>query len=649
MTHGSNKGVEYHNTETRRAYKRDPEFRGVDGEGGNVAEEGTLFGVRHQYLSLRSGPDLLETGKPLSWDECFSFLANQPSGLIHVAYFFDYDVTMMIRTLPQQVAEQLINRHLRHDIHGRVKPVEYGGYQFDYMPHKEFRVRRVGTTRWTVVSDVGQFFQKSFHNSLTKWDIGTPEERDQILRGKERRADFVEMDDETRYYNSLECLLLEQLMTEFRSVCQELGYVPRKWQGPGFLASALLQTHGVPRREDIPILGNDKFRALAQAAYYGGRFETTAAGPIRGPVYQYDINSAYPFILTKLPCLTHGTWRRVYDIPDGDIWFGQVHFDHDAPRYLYNLPIRIKGGNIVFPKEGNGVYWSWELQAARRAGTEFELSEGWVYSTNCECQWFDFVPSIYRRRLALGKTTKGYVLKLAANSVYGKIAQSIGYAPYANPVWAGLITAGCRAMLIDAYSQAPDLCYMLATDGLFMGKKLQLPISTELGEWDETIHPEGIFIVQPGIYFAGDEPKSRGVEVGRITTMRDTFDTQFRRFVESNGVDHTISVEVTNFITAKQAIARRKWQLAGIWERTTREVSFDWSSKRRSGIAFHRDSGLRTIPHSGGRNLESLPYSRQIGGGLAIADSERYTNLGLIEADRIREQPDWVEPLIGSE
>lgn len=643
-------GLERHNYATRRLYDRkftdNQEFRGVDGEGGNVPEDGALFGNRHQYLSLRVGPNLLETGHPLTWEDCFLFLSEQPTSYIYVAYFFDYDVTMMIRTLPEAVARKLLYRGGRINQMGYFTPVEYGGYQFDYMPHKEFRVRRKGQKHWVVINDTGQFFQGSFLSTLRKWEVGTSDEQLAIERGKAMRADFSFMDDEIRAYNALECVLLEQLMTNFRAVCWETGYVPRKWQGPGYLASAMLERHGVPRRDDIPILSNPSFRALAQAGYYGGRFETTACGPINGTVYQYDINGAYVYLLTTLPCLTHGTWRRVRNRPNRGLWFGKVRFNHSAPRYLYNLPFRLTNGNIQYPKAGIGVYWSTEIEAAERAGTTTVFLGGWEYRSSCECRWFDFVFPYYQQRLALGKSAKGYVLKLSGNSIYGKIAQSIGYAPYANPVWAGLITAGCRAMLIDAYSQAPEQCYMLATDGLFMGSKLELPINRSLGGWEETEHPDGIFIVQPGIYFTGAEAKSRGVEKGRVDTLRDLFEEQWNKFIQSHGIDHTVSIPVDNFITAKQALARNKWHLAGVWEKTTRELSFNWSIKRKSGVAFAYDGILRTMPHDGINDLESVPYSRDIGGGIQLQPGQgRYEDAGLMERERMEEQPDWVQPM----
>jgi hypothetical protein len=623
----------------------------VDGEGGNVPEEGTLFGNRHQYLSLRVGPELLETGKPLSYQECFNFLSGQSPKYLYVAYFFDYDVTMMIRTLPKHVAAQLLNRHLRgarNDPNWTI-PVTYDGYDFDYLPHKEFKIRRTGTKHWITISDVGQFFQGSFLSTLKKWNIGTPDELAMIEKGKSMRADFTEFTEETRAYNALECVLLEQLMTEFRAVCEQTGYVPKKWQGPGYLASAMLAYHGVPKRDEIPILKNPDFYNLALAAYYGGRFEITATGPIRGPVYQYDINGAYVGLLRTLPCLTHGSWRQVHDRPDSGLWFGKVYFNHDMPRFLCNLPVRMKNGNIFYPKEGNGVYWSTELYAAEKNGTHIEFDSGWVYESHCNCRWFDFVDSYYAQRLKLGKSAKGYVLKLAGNSIYGKLAQSIGYAPWANPVWAGLITAGCRAQLIEAYSQDEYDTYMLATDGIFVSKKLNVLTSRDLGDWEETIHPDGMLIVQPGIYFIGDESKTRGVERGKIAAMRSDFESQWNKFLDSHGLDHTVSIPVQNFITARQAIQRNKWEIAGTWETTTRELSYDWEIKRKSGYGLYRNMALRTVPHNGKKDLTSVPYQRMIGGSLRLGYEDRYADPGLVEKARMEEQPDWVQPLFGED
>jgi hypothetical protein len=40
---------------------------------------------------------------------------------------------------------------------------------------------------------------------------------------------------------------------------------------------------------------------LAQQAYYGGRFEVGAVGRLSQEIWEYDIHSAYPSQMSKLP------------------------------------------------------------------------------------------------------------------------------------------------------------------------------------------------------------------------------------------------------------------------------------------------------------------------------------------------------------
>jgi hypothetical protein len=97
------------------------------------------------------------------------------------------------------------------------------------------------------------------------------------------------------------------LMTEFREVCTTAGILPRWWSGAGWLAAALLDKHGVPKRslsareiaaqaekkpsKNLKPMGSRRperdreFEVAANLAYYGGRFEVSRLGLIPGPVY----------------------------------------------------------------------------------------------------------------------------------------------------------------------------------------------------------------------------------------------------------------------------------------------------------------------------------------------------------------------------
>lgn len=635
--------------------KKNQRFGTVDGEGANIDDVSALFGTTHEYLLLRADEFQVTNLAGLSYRECFDFLNGLPRNRIWTGYFFDYDVTMMCRQLTEERARRLFDPTLRQNAQTGFSFASVDvddTWEIGYIPHKEFKVRRKGTDSFTVISDTGQFFQSSFVRTLQKWNIGTHEEQEQIIKGKGMRADFTGITEEINDYNALECVLHDQLMEQFRNVCVEIGYVPKKWQGPGHLASAMLAKHGVPKRDEIPIMGNWKFRELANAAYYGGRAETTAIGHIPGPIYQWDINGAYVDALRKLPCLIHGSWKYVKERPkSGVLWVGDISFGHSGGRLLYNLPVRKADGNIFFPRFGSGHYWSWEVESAEYAGTSIsEFRTGWIYEPHCKCTPFSWIDAYYLERLRLGKSGKGIVLKLGGNSIYGKIAQSVGYAPWANPVWAGLITAYCRAKIIQAYASDVNDVLMIMTDGLFMRHKPNLSVSQSLGDWELKEHAN-LFIVQPGIYFLPDSVKTRGVPLGRIQAVEGEFRDAFAKFAQDFTIPEAVPIPVDNFLTMRQALARRKWRLAGTWEHTTRDISFDWTNKRKgSGIIRESETGvLRTFPHDSDVSVISVPYDRVIGGQMNLSPFDRYSDPGLLERQNADEQPDWNEPLIGEE
>jgi hypothetical protein len=629
--------------------KQNQRFGTIDGEGGNIDHPDLLFGKKHEYLFLRADEFELGEGNPLDHRKCFDFLSNLPRNRIWSGYFFDYDVTMMCKSLPEERARRLFDPTLRmragSDFSFPFIEVD-DRWEIGYIPHKEFKVRVKGTGDFLVISDTGSFFQTSFVRSLEKWKIGTEQEREWIAKEKAMRSEFTELTSETKAYNMLECILHNSLMEQFRVVCREVGYVPKKWQGPGHLASAMLAAHGVPKREDIPIMQNRKFRELANAAYYGGRAETTVVGHVPGPVHQWDINGAYVSALRYLPCLLHGSWKLVRERPKGAVWVGNIEFHHDGNPLIFNLPVRKQDGNIFFPRNGTGHYWSWELNAAERAGTKYRFLNGWVYEAHCSCQPFAWIDAYYQERLRLGKSGKGIVLKLGGNSIYGKLAQSIGYAPWANPVWAGLITAYCRAAIIDAYRDNPDDVLMIMTDGLFMRHRPHLSVSTKLGDWELKVH-DHLFVVQPGIYFLPESIKSRGVPLGRIQEREDVFRESYAEFSRTLRVPDPVPVPVTNFITMRQALARRKWHIAGTWERTTRDISFDWTNKRKGdGLLRERDTGVfRTLPVDSDVSVISQPYDRIIGGNMNVSPFQRFKDPGLLDKQEEGEQPDWNAPL----
>lgn len=617
-----------------RTKAADREFIGCDGEGGDLAGP-----LSHTYLLLRIGKQTIENPAGLSAEECLGFIADQEPNKSYIAYYFDYDVTMILRGLSNERLLKLLDREGRsHAKDGtklnRALPVEvFGQYEIDYMPTKYFMVRRSGTKKWVTINDVGPFFQCSFLKAIKLWKIGTPEQWERIEAGKFSRSTFTAMTDEIRHYNGEEVELLQELMEAFRETCKDVGYVPSQWQGPGYLAVSMFQRNRIPKTkvylDNLPI----DFLIASRNAFYGGRFETASVGPVPGPVYQYDINSAYPWALTQLPCLEHGRWSHMDD-PDSPFVLRKVRFKERAPGKaqvaFMGLPIRHKDGSIVFPERGTGWYWSCELDAAKHQ--QYKTLDAWSYRKHCQCVPFSWIPNVYQERLALGKAARGIVLKLGLNSMYGKMVQSVGNPPYAQPVWGSLITSLVRAKLYSGIHSGQCSQYrcgarvhMLATDALFSTEPLDLPCSKELGEWDFEEHPS-MFIVQPGVYWLGEGdklPKTRGIPQRDVIAHKE-------HFLELFATDWTgrIDIPLVSFFGMRIALAQHKRKYLGQWIDIHKRVGFAWQSKRQGrgpkGESLDKDKYgcYRTDVIRLDESVETVPYSKDIGRIFEKADIE---------------------------
>lgn len=608
-------------------------FVGVDGEGGNYGP------LDHRYFLLRAGDLSIENTSGLESWEALDFLATLPLGREYVAYYFDYDVTMMLRGLGDARLTRLLDRETRQTAKDGTRlwhclPIDIEGrWQIDYLPRKFLKVRRRGED-WRTISDVGSFFQCSFVKALRRWDVGNEAIWTRIESMKFDRENFTHITDEIRAYNQEEVDLLADLMERFRTVCQDVSYVPTKWQGPGYLAVSMFKRNSLPKAKEylrglpVPLLEG------ARAAYYGGRFETASVGPVPGPVYQYDINSAYPWALTKLPCLLHGYWLN-FDV-ESDFKLKRIRFEPRAASYegvaFYAFPVRDKTGAIAFPRNGTGWYWSCEIDAAIHQKVT-KTYETWSYVKQCDCQPFNWVPDIYQERIELGKAARGLVLKLGLNSLYGKTVQSIGRPAYAQPVWGSLITALVRAKLYSAVHAAgctPGVCggdvHMLATDAVFSTVPIDLSIGKALGDWDLETH-DSLFVIQPGVYLMGGNkaPKTRGIPQRNLMDKAQ----EFRDVFDAGGWDTAVPVPLHVFIGMRAALHWRKPELMGQWIDVYKEVTFAWQSKRRGrgpderGLFKDKAGVFRTDPIESDPTRESVPYDKDI--GQAINDARFLT------------------------
>jgi hypothetical protein len=401
-------------------------------------------------------------------------------------------------------------------------------------------------------------------------------------------------------------------------------------------AQAWLKLVDAPSREEVEKRVPQWAREVGRLTYYGGWFEIFAHGPVPGDSWEYDVNSAYPNEIAKLPCLLHGEWKRgetrrwdtIERMRDRSLVavYGTVRGKHPK---VGTLPHRTEKGRIMRPLETRGWYWLREIDAAMRAGfiEKFSVRE-WVSYEGCPCPPpLRAMRDLYQERLRVGKKTpQGKSYKLIYNSGYGKFAQSVGAPKFSNAIYASLITSGCRCRILESIATHPrgaDDLLMVATDGVYFRSRhpgLELD-KDKLGAWDET-KKRNLTLFMPGLYWDDEardnlekdeapKLKSRGVP-GRSMAKKILEADELWEEYRPGDAWPSVKLEIDfSMVTPGQALARRKWHTAGHVSRAERTITADPKDKRCK--IRRRGDLIVSSPHARGELLESSPYERRFG------------------------------------
>lgn len=252
---------------------------------------------------------------------------------------------------------------------------------------------------------------------------------------------------------------------------------------------------------------------------------------------------------------------------------------------------------ITFPWFLEGWYWSPEVAVMLpmlEKGNYFEIVEGWEY-VNWETRPFSFVPEMYEERKRLKSLGIGSerALKLALNSLYGKMAQRVGWERSGNaPVWhqldwAGWVTSQTRAKLYALMSHIDwEDTIAVETDGIYTTAHpmtLGVEHSKELGGWEITEY-KNLYYLQSGVYFLEDAKgnwtsKFRGLDNGTL------YPELAERFLKSLFPNPTrdnpwpkIVGPTTRFVGYRLALQRELQGMGPMrvhhckWEKTTKEI-----------------------------------------------------------------------------
>ncbi len=422
-------------------------------------------------------------------------------------FFFNlgYDAEVILKLLGSELFRYRNSRKLRF---------RFEQYTIEYIPNKCFKIRKKHHS--VIFYDVAQFFnstlQQAFQSNIGKLDqsyLVMKEKRSELSPTFYRRNTTI-----VRKYCIQDCNYAKQLSEKWIQLFFDaFGFYPLKWYSSGYLAERVLINNGIefPKFDSIPY----EIQELAYRSYFGGRFEMLKRGFI-GKAYLYDINSAYPFAITKIPDLSNGQWIQSKLIHDkANLGFFKIQTNIPDCKYIPPFPFRAQN-NIIFPSGRFETYVTLEELRACENANFYKILESWQFIPNSiTYPYKEFIDKLYQKRLDLKSNNDPLQLpiKIILNSIYGKTGQKVNrvIGNLFNPVIFAFITGFARAQLYRfvAENDLEKQVIAFATDSICTTKKLNID-SNKLGEFSFDGSSDDIFFLQNGFYRFNGKWKQRG-------------------------------------------------------------------------------------------------------------------------------------------
>ncbi len=280
----------------------------------------------------------------------------------------------------------------------------------------------------------------------------------------------------------------------------------------------------------------DRFRE----GYYGGRVEVFRFGEIPGPIYHYDVNSLYPYVMAfrEYPDITLSSRNSKKISLDK---FGMAEVKVNVPETEYPcLPYRSEK-EILFPYgKMTGMYCYPELRQLLKDGGTIEKVIWNVEFEKPVSPFTEYVNTCYFNRLQSATDLDRTFWKLMMNSLYGKFAAKNSMlvisrdrekiittaSRFSNVIWSAYVTCYARLVLLDYLRKAGNV-YYTDTDSIFTNH--DMPVSTDLGGLKlEGIYSKAEFFGNK-VYVIDDTYRARGVPRKR----KDSDDDPARDFIRT--------------------------------------------------------------------------------------------------------------------
>jgi hypothetical protein len=499
-------------------------------------------------------------------------------------YNIAYDAECILKLLPADVlGNYRANRKLEF---------EYSDYLVKYIDRKQLTVRRGNHS--ASCYDIAQYYDnkrldvaysENIESHLDPEYLALKEKRDRFTI-----RNFLRHKKLLRRYCLQDSVMTKALAENWLDLFhRQFRFYPARWVSSGYLAEKVLISNGIeiPYFNDIPY----EIQELAWQAFYGGRFELIQKGFI-GSCYLYDINSAYPFALTRLPDLTKGSWigdNTVHD--EAALGFFRIRAYVEDSVKVAPFPFRTRSNTIIYPvgKFETFVTLDELITTEDDNRISYDIVDAWQFiPAGSTFPMRKFILSNYRKRLMLKKRSDPLerAIKLILNSIYGKMAQRVNgvMGNLFSPVIASYITGFTRAQLFSfmrEHSLERDIV-AFATDSMACRSKIDGLDSKRLGEMklDKQSDVDDTIFLSNGFYRFNGIWKQRGVGYDR--EKKATIEHLDTRIGQDGQL--YIAVRTTRTTHIKTAIMYNKLKSVGKIDQYERKIGLN-SDKKRFWIA----------------------------------------------------------------
>jgi len=404
------------------------------------------------------------------------------------------------------------------------KGYDYHGHNIFYIPNKLFKIKSGRNT--IVFYDIAQYYDYQSLNLMAerylndhKKDTGN-----WIIKSIEYTKGEITLNELEDYYRDNikligeyckdDAILTARLTDFMRSSFEMLNFKFIKPVSMAKLAERhIFDNYLYPRISEKMKNSHD----FAKNSFHGGIFESRIRGYLDKPIYNYDINSAYPTTLTGLEHLANGFFRWT-DKPTKDSsmsWF-LTDFDCKYIAYKKNIPFyqSVFIDDIEYEIELSKTSSYYPIGMRRQIITGLELDflkrNGYFNKVVGGLEWykendkyekpFDWIKAAYKMRRDIKSKDKNDVrqltLKKMYNSCYGKTAQQKhGYSRMTNFYYASYVTSDTSTKIAQLAHDNEKSIIEIATDGIYSIKPIKgLNIGVELGEWEYSEYTKGLFL-----------------------------------------------------------------------------------------------------------------------------------------------------------